>query len=52
MYAGNLISVLLFQTVEKMANINLLFSCPHGGKNDDGTITSPPYNKQRRDTFS
>jgi hypothetical protein len=25
-----------------MPEIRLLFTCPHGGKNDDGSTTDPP----------
>ena len=34
-----------------MANIKLLFTCPHGGKNDDGTTTNPPIIKRDKTHF-
>src|SRR5512133_983645 len=34
-----------------MANIKLLFTCPHCGKNDDGTTTNPPIIKRDKTHF-
>lgn len=34
-----------------MSNINLLFTCPHGGKNDNGSSENPPIIRRTIDNF-
>jgi hypothetical protein len=34
-----------------MTKIKLLFTCPHGGPNDDGTTTNPPIIKRDKTHF-
>jgi hypothetical protein len=34
-----------------MANINLLFTCPHGGKNGNGSTENPPIIRRTTDNF-